>query len=114
MKDYADLEISLHHHDGDSYAIEFRYTQPKSDADIRLGQGAATLARFDFDALHSLAHDPAAYGNALTQGLFADPAVVSAFAQAPPARLRWSAFAHAPADRRICCGAAPPALGNPA
>jgi hypothetical protein len=85
MPGYTDLELSLHHHDASSCAVEFHFSQPDSDADIRLGQGASgppALAQFDFEALRSMAADPSAYGKALTQSLFADPAIQTAFAQA--------------------------------
>lgn len=82
MKSYADLEISLHRFDAQSYAVEFRYSQPDSDADTRLGGAEPALARFDLEALQAQAHDPAAYGKQLTEFLFADPQVKSAFDQA--------------------------------
>ncbi len=84
MADYTDLELSLHRHDDSAYAVELRFSQPDSDADIRLGPGAEgqlALAQFDLDALRQLV-DPVAYGRLLTQGLFADPAVQTAWAQA--------------------------------
>ena len=82
MNEYADLEISLHRHDGGTYAVEFRFSQPDSDADIRLTQGKPALAEFDFARLRAQANNPSAYGQELAQRLFADPAVASAFAQA--------------------------------
>jgi len=82
MNEYADLEISLHRHDASSYAVEFRFNLPDSDADIRLGVGKPALAQFDLDALSSQAHDPDTYGQALSQSLFADPAILTAFGQA--------------------------------
>jgi hypothetical protein len=82
MNEYADLEISLQRYEADAYNVEFRYSQPDSDADVRLSQGQPALARFDFNALLSLAYDPLEYGKALTRSLFADPAVQSAFAEA--------------------------------
>ncbi len=81
MDDLADLEISLHRHGAEMYSIEARFSQPESDADIRLGQAQPVLAQFDLDALRALA-DPAAYGQALTQSLFADPAMRDIFVQA--------------------------------
>jgi hypothetical protein len=39
MDDCADLEIALHRPDADSYRVELRFSQPESDADIRLVQG---------------------------------------------------------------------------
>ncbi len=82
MTDYADLEISLHRHDGGTYAVEFRYSQPESDADIRLGQGKPALVEIDFNQLRQNSANSAAYGQALAASLFADPAVQTAFAQA--------------------------------
>ena len=82
MTSYADLELGLHRREGGSYAVEFRFSQPESDADIRLGQGNPVLAQFDFEGLRELSSDPSAYGKTLTRGLFADPAVGAAFAQA--------------------------------
>jgi hypothetical protein len=82
MTQYADLEISLHRHSTDAYSVEFRFSQPDSDADIRLAKGEPALAQFDLDKLSSQVYDPAAYGENLSQSLFADPAVQTAFAQA--------------------------------
>src|SRR5690242_2830171 len=79
--DYADLEIGLHRRDAGSYAIEFRFSQPNSDADMRLGQGQPFHASFNLDELRHLTYDPPAYGRTLTQSLFAEPAVQAAFAQ---------------------------------
>jgi hypothetical protein len=81
MDEYADLEISLHRQSASSYALEMRFNQPGSDADIRLSKEEPALATFDLNQLNSLIYDPDAYGKALTQGLFADPAVKTAFAQ---------------------------------
>ncbi len=83
MTDYADLEIGLHRRDVTSYAVDLRFIHPDSDADVRLVRGVdLPRARFDPDPLRSLASDPAAYGQALTAQLCADPAVPAAFAQA--------------------------------
>ena len=79
MSTSADLEIGLHRRDGDSYAVDFRYNQPDSDTDVRLGQG---VARFDLPALARLHAGSQDYSSALTASMFADPAVQSAFAQA--------------------------------
>jgi len=80
--EYADLEISLHRHDANSYAVEFRFSQPDSDADIRLGVGKPATVQFDLEALEAQEPDPEAYGKALSQSLFADPAIQTAFGQA--------------------------------
>jgi hypothetical protein len=82
MGESTDLEISLHRHDAEHYAVDFRFTQPGSDADIRLGQARPILARFDLTTLRQLILDPKAYGKALSQSLFSDPLLLSAFGQA--------------------------------
>lgn len=82
LHDYADLEISLHHRGTVSYTVEFRFSQPYSDADVRIGQGQPAQTNIDLDELSQLANDPPAYGRKLTQLFFDDNAVQSAFAQA--------------------------------
>ena len=42
MTDYADLEIGLHRRDADSYGVELRFSQPKSDAEVRLVREGAS------------------------------------------------------------------------
>lgn len=79
---YADLELSLNGHHTGSYAIDLRFSQPDSDADMRLARAEPALAAIDRDHLRSLALQPAAYGQALSEQLFADTAVRAAFAQA--------------------------------
>jgi hypothetical protein len=79
---YADLEIALHRRDISGYAVEVRYSGPGSDADVRLAQGEPALARFDLERLRALALDDGTYGQRLTEGLLADSAVRTAFAQA--------------------------------
>ncbi len=82
MTEYADLEIGLHRRDAGSYAVEFRFSQPNSEADVRLGNGQAAQVVFDLDALNDLAYEPDAYGKKLTEMLFADASIRTAFAQA--------------------------------
>ncbi|HWQ83658.1 MAG TPA: CHAT domain-containing protein, partial [Anaerolineales bacterium] len=82
MIGYAELEISLHRRETGSYAIDFRFSQPDSDADIRLGQDQTTQTGIDLDALLALTHSPDKYGEKLTQDFFAEPAVLAAFTQA--------------------------------
>lgn len=81
MNAYADLEISLHRRDAGAYAVDFRFSQPDSDADIRLGQGNPATAIFEKEALQNLSFDPGAYGQKLTQNFFSDPKLYSAFEQ---------------------------------
>ena len=80
MAEYADLEISLHRRDVSSFAVEFRFSQPNSETDVRLGQSLPT--HFNLNELNSLIYDPPAYGRNLTQSLFANPHVQMEFAQA--------------------------------
>ena len=82
MADFADLEIGLHRLEGDTYSVDFRFTQPDSDTDIRLGQGRGAVAHLELNQLSTLVADPAAYGKALTDGLFEDPRLLTAYAQA--------------------------------
>ena len=82
MVEYANLEIGLHHREVGSYQVEFRFSQPGDEADVRLGQDRPVEAVFNFEALDGLAHDSAAYGRELTKALFADPTFQTAFAQA--------------------------------
>ncbi len=79
---YADLEIALNRWNADAYRVELRYSQPDSDADIRLAPGTPALARFDPLQLDMLALDPKAYGTLLGANLFDDEQVKTAFAQA--------------------------------
>src|SRR5690242_12445058 len=92
---FADLEIGLHRWDLSGYAVEMRFVQPDSDADVRLLRGGAAVVQFDFARLAALALDPAAYGQALADSLFAEPAVREAFGQA------WSAAQSADAPLRL-------------
>lgn len=82
MTDFADLELSLHRRDGTNYSVEMRFTQPNSDADIRLGTGEVINVTFDLPSLQVMIADPAEYGKSLAESLFADANVLSGFAQA--------------------------------
>src|SRR5882724_27456 len=62
--------------------IELSFSQPESDADIRLVRGDPALVQFDMEHLRALPLDQAEYGQLLSQSLFSDPAVQTAFAQA--------------------------------
>jgi len=77
----ADLELGLHRRGEAHYGVELRFTQPSNDADIRLS-AQEIFAVFDPAALRALEDDPHAYGRALSDQLFATPALRSAFAQA--------------------------------
>ncbi len=106
MSKYADLEISLHRHDAVSYSVEFRFIQPNSDADIRLGQGEQVLTKINIEELQQVSYDPPTYGKKLSEYLFADPSARSAFDQA-----RTSAQTlDAPIRLRLLIGASAPEL----
>lgn len=82
MADFADLELSLHRRDGNNYSAEMRFTQPNSDADVRLGTGQPIIVTFDLPTLQAMIADPVEYGNMLAGSLFADANLLAAFLQA--------------------------------
>lgn len=82
MTDFADLELSLHQREAGVFTVEMRFSQPGSDADIRIGQARPVTAQFDFPDLLKKSGDPSAYGTALTKSLFADKDLLAAFSQA--------------------------------
>jgi hypothetical protein len=80
MGDYADLELGLHRYETGTYTVELRFSQPGSDADIRLGQGERILFSLDPATLNDLL--PEEYGQVLSDALFASANLKSAFTQA--------------------------------
>ncbi len=82
MTEYADLEIGIHRAEASTYAIDFRFSQPDSEADIRISRDQADYAAIDLDELEQLVHTPVEYGRKLSESLFASPALQTAFAQA--------------------------------
>ena len=82
MAEYADLEIGVHSRDSGTYAVEFRFSQPNSEADVRMGQDQPALFAPDRAVLGQAASDSQAYGKLLTESFFAEPAIQTAFAQA--------------------------------
>ena len=108
MTEYADLEIGLHRRDASSYTVEFRFNQPNSEADIRIGQDQAALATIYPDELNKVAHDVAAYGKKLTEYFFASPTVQTAFAQARAS----TQTLDAPLRMRLLIGPSAPELHN--
>src|ERR1041385_3560892 len=79
--DYAELELALYRRDSETYSLELRFSQPESDADIRLMRDHSAPVQFDAVRLRELLLDPEQYGSALGASLLADPAVQAAFAQ---------------------------------
>jgi hypothetical protein len=81
MTQYADFEIGLHRRDAVNYAVEMRFNLPGDDADNR----ETAEAQFDTDGLLAVSQDPAAYGQKLSECLFADPLAQVALARAKEA-----------------------------
>ncbi len=81
MTEYADLEIGLHRRDAENYGVELRFIHPQGDADVRLTGGTPALAQFDLDRFRAMALDADAYGEHLTESLFANAEVRAAFLQ---------------------------------
>jgi hypothetical protein len=113
MQQYADLELSLHKFDRvGTYSVQFRFSQPGSEADTGLGQEQSIWAELDPDSEafnpETIA-DSAAYSLALTEALFKDPALRTAFGQARasaqsqnlPLRLRLWISSSAPELQRL-------------
>jgi tetratricopeptide (TPR) repeat protein len=78
----AELEISLRKKEEGKYAVEFRFRQPDSQVEVRLGQEQPVLARLDLVELYALSHDPVRYAKKLTEGLFTDPGGRALFSRA--------------------------------
>lgn len=76
MSSHPELEIGLYRQDEASYAVELRFKRPDDAAQRQPVRG---LAQFDLAALRGQALDPAAYGRALSDSLFADDAIRQAF-----------------------------------
>ncbi len=106
MQPYADLELSLHKFDAGRYSVQFRFSLPKSEADTGLGQEKPVWMELNpaDEIFAPSVLDPEAYAAALTEALFKDPALRTAFAQARasaqgqnlPLRLRLWISASAP------------------
>jgi hypothetical protein len=79
---YADLELSLERLDGDVYTVQARFRQAASAAEPRLISGSPPRVTLDLDALASHEFDAQAYGQTLTEMLFADSRVREALTRA--------------------------------
>ena len=69
MPSFAELEISLRHRLGDTYAVDMRYWPPDSDTEQRPLANPVEL-QLDPVRLRALSADPAEYGKCLTGMLF--------------------------------------------
>lgn len=79
MTTYADLEIGIHKWEAESYAVELRFSQPGSDAEVRIVRESPDLLKFDREALRAKQFDNVAYGQTLSKNLFANEEVRQAF-----------------------------------
>ncbi|RRR66913.1 MAG: CHAT domain-containing protein [Candidatus Viridilinea halotolerans] len=104
MNEPADLELMLRRKDALHYSVELSFSHPDSETPVTpLGQQVVNM-RLDPQDLLVHALDPTAYGQAITDCLFADPALRSAFANCRAAaqsqglalRLRLAIAADAP------------------
>jgi hypothetical protein len=84
MTVYADLELGLRRQGSAGYTVDLRYSQPGSDADLRLAHrnGDDLPTEFDHEHLRELAYDPVAYGQLLGKNLLSDPEIRMALEQA--------------------------------
>jgi hypothetical protein len=86
MSATADIELTIHRQDLQTYSVDFRYADndPHSQSEVRLEAGQEAHASFDFAELDELfaLGDLKAYGQALSNGLFASEALRTAIAQA--------------------------------
>ena len=105
MVECAELEVGLARRDAGHYAVEMRFTQPGSEADVRLGGGGEPIvAVIDPAALRELLLLPDRYGAALGASLFAAKPVAEMWARAQtaaqqqgvPLRVRLAIAADAP------------------
>ena len=82
MQKQAELEINLRNKGEGLYAVEFRFRQPGSQAEVRLGQEQPVLVRLNLVELSTLAYDPLSYAQKLTERFFTDPAGRALFSRA--------------------------------
>src|SRR5687768_16970045 len=81
MTVYGDLEIDLAARDDGAYAVNLSYSAPGGDASTRPLGDVAGRVEIDFEGLRATSNADR-YGRILGQGLFVDPRVAEAFAQA--------------------------------
>jgi hypothetical protein len=74
---YAELELGLHRWDENAFEVDFRFSEPDSDADVR--PTVSHPVTIVLSELNAVADDPKAYGKLLTEQLFSDPAIAAAF-----------------------------------
>ena len=82
MTEFADLEIGIHRRDPEFYSVEFRYTPPNSEVEVRLDQSQQGRMQMHLNELRRLRSDPDSYRKLLTEKFFVDPIVKGAFLHA--------------------------------
>ncbi|WP_322493987.1 CHAT domain-containing protein [Chloroflexus sp.] len=83
MDELLDLELSLRGLGNAGYAVALSFSDPDSDADVRIERGTSEHPiRFDLERLREVAADPAAYGAALGAMLFSDGDILAQFTTA--------------------------------
>lgn len=101
---YAELEVGLHRHERQRYALTLRYSEPRGDAEVRPAARSLHTVEIDWEALGLLALDPTEYGRVLSGILFGSDevktfyrnATVAAHAQDLPLRVRLALTTDAP------------------
>ena len=82
MTDPVDLEIDLRRAAENAYGVSMRLSQPRSEAESRVGPAGDRSITFDLPALQAAGVDPDVYGRLLSRALFANPEVLAGFQQA--------------------------------
>jgi hypothetical protein len=78
--DFVELEFGLHRH-AEFYTVELRVSRPDSDADTT-GTSRFPVDKIDIESLHRQKFDADAHGRLLSDCLFADAKVRTAFSEA--------------------------------
>ncbi len=81
MSSFADLEITLFRNDADTFGAEIRFCPANSDEEKQLLSQTPNLV-FDFEKLRSSLLNPLQYGQTLSECLFSDADMRTAFMQA--------------------------------
>ena len=79
MADFAELEIGFSRREASFYTVEFRFSQPKSEVDVRPVQGQVDIGLGELEM--QAGEEAGEYGTRLTELLFRDPDVRLAFVQ---------------------------------
>ncbi len=75
---YADLEISIHRQNDETYSVDIRLSRPDSD-ETRTDRGELKQASLNLTDLLETLYEPKEYSQKLTDGFFTDPALKNFF-----------------------------------